>query len=63
MSGGPRDTMPPDEPATNPGIETPIPTGQAANSVRAGFVDLLAAVARLEAVCVAVGRALDAGGR
>jgi hypothetical protein len=40
--------------------ETPIPAGQARQLVSAAIVDVLSALARLEAIAVAVARGLDA---
>ncbi len=55
------DTTPPSAPPTRPDLEiAPIVAGKAQLTVAGAIVDVLAAVARLEAVAVAVARALDA---
>jgi hypothetical protein len=40
--------------------EEPIPEGKAHLTVAAGFLEVLGAISRLEAVCAAVARQLDA---
>jgi len=57
----PDDTMRSEAPPTIPAPEdiAPIEAGKARLIVAGAFVDLLAAVARAQAVCDAVARALD----
>jgi hypothetical protein len=55
---GPDTTPAPAEP-TSPDPE-PIAAGKAHLAVAAGFLEVLGAMARLEAVCAAVARQLDA---
>ncbi|MBV9945970.1 MAG: hypothetical protein JOZ69_03890 [Myxococcales bacterium] len=57
-------TPPPEAPPTTPMLPTvddidPIEAGKAHLAVAGAFLDILAAVARAEAVCAAVARALD----
>ncbi len=53
------DTEPPSAPPTLPELE-PIPRGKAAVHVAGAMLDVLSALHRLEAVCAAVARQLDA---
>jgi hypothetical protein len=58
---GPHDTTPPPAaPTTSPELPGPIPTGKAHVTIAGGFLEVLTAMARLEAVCAAVARQLDA---
>jgi hypothetical protein len=60
MSPDDHDTLlPPSAPATTPDLAA-IPAGKAHIVVTAGFLEVLGAISRLEAVCAAVARALDA---
>lgn len=64
MSAPDDTTPPPSGPPTAPELpEEPIAAGNAHLAVAGGFLEVLGAMARLEAVCAAVARQLDATAR
>ncbi|MGA7124039.1 MAG: hypothetical protein WBY94_28310 [Polyangiaceae bacterium] len=62
----PRDTLPDDGPMPLPGHdddESPIPAGRAHVTVAGAFLDVITSLHKLEAICSAVARQLDAQSR